>query len=176
MPTLYNLWLSSIYIQPPPTSNRKHVIWEHDIRPSIRVLLEQKNPDNCSGAAGYISSEEIFSFSNDQNPRPSNFLSQIASGSGATLSGCPFSSKKRTSLKRFLQKKTTSRLLFERTRTRLVSLSEARETRRLLSLTMKSSRACWCGTHRIPQLYDYKSWALAWPTDRSRKGCSDCYT
>jgi hypothetical protein len=33
-----------------------------------------------------------------------------------------------------------------------------------------------CGTHRILQRYDYKSWALAWPTDRSRKRCSNCYT
>jgi hypothetical protein len=122
---------------------------KYDKKPTIRVL-EQKNPDTCSGAAGYISSEEFFfSFSNDQNPRPSKFLSQIAKGSGATLSECPFSSKKRISLRGFLQEKTISRLLFERTRTRLVSPSEARETRRL------------CGTHRVPQRYDYKSWALA---------------
>jgi hypothetical protein len=45
------------------------------------------------GAAGYISSEEIFSFFNNQNSRPSNFLFQIARGSGATLSECAFSRK-----------------------------------------------------------------------------------
>jgi hypothetical protein len=147
----------------PPTPNKKQAIWEYDKKPSIRVL-EQKNQDTCSGAAWYISLEEFFSFSNDQNPRPSNFLSQIARGSGATLSECPFSLKKRTSLRGFLQEKTISRLLFERIWTRLVSPSEAKETRRL------------CGTHKVSQRYDYKSWALAWHTDRSRKGCGNCYT
>jgi hypothetical protein len=68
-----------------------------------------------------------FQFSNDKNPRPSNLLFQIARGSGATLSECSFSSKKHTSLRRFLQEKTTSRFLFERTQTRLVSPSEARK-------------------------------------------------
>jgi hypothetical protein len=87
----------------------------------------------------YISSEEIFSFFNDKNLRPSNFLFEIARGSGATLSECPFSSKKRTSLRRLLQENITSRLLFERTRTNLVSPSEARETKRLSSSTIKRS-------------------------------------
>ena len=41
--------------------------------------------------------------------RPSNSLFQIARGSGATLSECTFSSKKRTSPRRLLQDKTTSR-------------------------------------------------------------------
>jgi hypothetical protein len=145
----------------PPTSDRKQAIWEHDKRPSIRVLIEQKNQDLCSGAAGYISLEEIFSFFNSKNPRPFNFLFQIARGSGATLSEFPFSSEKRTSLRKFLQENTTSRLLFERTRTRLVSPSEAREIRRLLNLTIKCLGACRCGTHRVPQRYDYKSWVLA---------------
>jgi hypothetical protein len=49
------------------------------------------------GATGYVFSEEIFSFFNNKDPRPS------------------------TSLRRLLQEKTTSRLLFERTQTRLVS-------------------------------------------------------
>jgi hypothetical protein len=95
--------------------------------PIIEFFLNKKNPDICSGAAGYISSDEIFSFSNNKNSRPSNFLFQIARGSGATLSECAFSLKKRTSLKGLLQEKTTSSLLFERTRTRFVSPSEARE-------------------------------------------------
>jgi hypothetical protein len=83
MPTPCNPWLHNIQpTQPPPTSNRKQATWEHDKRPSIWVLFEQKNLDICSGAAGYISSEEIFSFSNDKDPRPSNFLFQIARGSG----------------------------------------------------------------------------------------------
>jgi hypothetical protein len=38
---------------------------------------------------------------------------------------------------KFLQENTTSRLLFERTQTRLVSPSEAREIRSLLNLTIK---------------------------------------
>jgi hypothetical protein len=53
--------------------------------PLSKFLIIKKNPERCSGAAGYISSEEIFSFSNNQNSRPSNFLFQIARASGATL-------------------------------------------------------------------------------------------
>ena len=49
-------------------------------------------------ARSYISSEEAFSSLNNLDSRPSNFLFQIARGSGATLSECTFSSKKRTSL------------------------------------------------------------------------------
>ena len=41
--------------------------------------------------------------------RPSSSLFQIARGSGATLSECTFSLKKRTSPRRLLQDKTTSR-------------------------------------------------------------------
>jgi hypothetical protein len=37
------------------------------------------------GAAGYISSDEIFGFSNNKNSRPSNFLFQIARSSGLRL-------------------------------------------------------------------------------------------
>jgi hypothetical protein len=59
------------------------------------LFLYKKNLDICSGAAGYISSDEMFSFSNDKNSRPSNFLFQIARGSGATLNECAFSSKKK---------------------------------------------------------------------------------
>jgi hypothetical protein len=112
--------------------------------------LNKKNPDICSGAAGYISSYEIFNFSNEKNSRPFNFLFQIARGSGATLSECTFSSKKCTSLKRLLQDKTTSRLHVERTRTKLDSPGKARETRRPSSSTMKCSGACQGGTHRVP--------------------------
>ena len=97
--------------------------------PISEFFLNQKNPDICSGAAGYISSEEIFSFSNDKDLRPSNFLFQKARGSGATLSERPFSSKKRTSLKRLLQDRTTSRLHDKRTRPKLDSLGEAGETK-----------------------------------------------
>jgi hypothetical protein len=82
--------------------------------PISEFFSNKKNPDICSGAAGYISSYEIFSFSNDKNSRPSNFLFQIVRGSGATLSECTFSSKKRTSLKILLQDRTTSRLHFEK--------------------------------------------------------------
>ena len=43
----------------------------------------------------YISSEEVFSSLNNSDSRPSNFLFQIARGSGATLSECTFFFKKR---------------------------------------------------------------------------------
>jgi hypothetical protein len=167
MPTLCNLWLRSIQpTQPPPTTYLWQKAgylrtWQH-----TRVLLEQKNSDICSGVVGYISSEEIFSFSNDKDPRPYNFLFQIARASGATLSECTFSKKKCTSLRRLIQEKTTSRLLFERTRTRLVSPSEARETRRLSSLTVKRSRACRCGTHRFPS--DMTTSRGLWPSPRTK--------
>ena len=54
-------------------------------------------------ARSYISSEEVFSSLNNSDSRPSNFLFQIARGSGATLSECTFSSKKRTTLERLFQ-------------------------------------------------------------------------
>ena len=54
--------------------------------PISEFFLNKKNPDICSGAAGYTSSDEIFSFSNDKDSRPSNFLFQIARSSGATVS------------------------------------------------------------------------------------------
>ena len=72
--------------------------------PISEFFLNQKNLDICSGAAGYISSEEIFSFSNDNDSRPSNFLFQIARGSGATLSECTFFFEKA-----HVTKKTSSR-------------------------------------------------------------------
>ena len=71
--------------------------------PISEFFLNQKNLDICSGAAGYISSEEIFSFSNDNDSRPSNFLFQIARGSGATLDECTFFEKAHVT------KKTSSR-------------------------------------------------------------------
>ena len=64
----------------------------------IRVLFEK-----CSGAT----SGEVFSSLNNSDLGPSNSLFQIARGSGATLSECIFSSKKRTSLKRLLQDKSS---------------------------------------------------------------------
>jgi hypothetical protein len=144
--------------------------------PLSEFFLNKRTRIYARGLQGTYPHKRFLVFFDDQNPRPSNFLSQIARGSGATLSECTFSSKKRTSLRRFLQEKTTSRLLFERTRTRLVSPSEAREIRRLSSSTMKCSRACRCGTDRVPQRCDYKSWALAWSMNRSKKGCNNCYT
>jgi hypothetical protein len=50
--------------------------------PISEFFLNKKNPDICSGAVGYISSDEIFSFFNDKNSRPFNFLFQTARGSG----------------------------------------------------------------------------------------------
>ena len=51
----------------------------------------------------YISSEEVFSSFNNSDSRPSNFLFQIARGSGATLSECTFFKKAH------ITKKTSSR-------------------------------------------------------------------
>jgi hypothetical protein len=76
-------------------------------------------------------------------------LFQIARGSGATLIECTFLLKKHMSLKRLFQDRTTSRLHFERTRTKLDSSGKAGETRRSSSSTMKCSRACRCGTHGV---------------------------
>jgi hypothetical protein len=61
--------------------------------PISEFFSNKKNPDICSGVAGSISSDEIFSFSNDKNSRPSNFLFQIARDMGATLSECARHSK-----------------------------------------------------------------------------------
>jgi hypothetical protein len=66
---------------------------KNSIPSNFLFFINKKNSDICSGAAEYISSEEIFSFFNDKNSRPSNFLFQIARGSGATLIECTFSSK-----------------------------------------------------------------------------------
>jgi hypothetical protein len=71
--------------------------------PISEFFTNKKNPDICSGPAGYISLDEIFIFSNDKNSRPFNFLFQIARDAGATLSECVFSSKKHTSLKRLFK-------------------------------------------------------------------------
>jgi hypothetical protein len=83
------------------------------------------------GAAGYISSGKIFSFFSFEDSRPSKFLFQTARGSGATLSECTFSIKKRTSIKEFFQEKTTSRFLFERIRIELVPPGKTRENKKV---------------------------------------------
>ena len=77
--------------------------------PISEFFLNQKNPDISSRAAGYIYSEEIFSFSNDNDSRPSNFLFQIARGSGATLSECTFFFEKAHVTKKTSSRQTTSR-------------------------------------------------------------------
>jgi hypothetical protein len=53
--------------------------------PISEFFLNKRNPNICLGAAGYISSDEIFSFSNDKDSRPSNFLFQIVRGPGLHL-------------------------------------------------------------------------------------------
>ena len=77
-------------------------------------------------ARSYISSEEVFSSLNNSDSRPSNFLLQIARGSGATLSECTFSSKKCTSL----SKKHTP--LEDPKKRYMVSLKKALERRLFL--------------------------------------------
>jgi hypothetical protein len=115
MPTQCNPWLrkhltnSTANYHQPPTEGRTLENMTKD--PISEFFLYKKNPDICSGAAGYISWEETFSFFN-QSSRPSNFLFQISK----RLSECDFSLKDRTSLGGLLQNKTTSRLHVERTR------------------------------------------------------------
>jgi hypothetical protein len=118
--------------------------------PICEFLTIKKNLERCSGAIGNISSEEIFSFFNNQNSRSFNFLFQIARGSRAALSECTFSSKKCTSLKTVLQDRTTSRLHVERIWNKLDSSGKAGETRRSSSSTLKCFGACQYGTHRVP--------------------------
>jgi hypothetical protein len=63
-----------------PTANyhlplTKRRLLENITKESIsEFFLNKKNLDICSGATRYISTDEIFSFSNDKNSRPSNFL------------------------------------------------------------------------------------------------------
>jgi hypothetical protein len=119
--------------------------------PLSEFFLNKRTQIYARGLHGTYPQKRFSVFPTIKIQDPPTFLFQIARGSGATLSEYTFSSKKHTSLRRLLQEKTTSRLLFERTRTRLVSPSEARETRRLSSSTMKRSEACRCGTHSVPQ-------------------------
>jgi hypothetical protein len=99
-------------------------------------------------------------------------LFQIARGSRAILSEYIFSLKKHTSLRRLLQEKTTSRLLFERIRTRLVSPSEARETRRLSSSTIKCSGLVNTGPIGFPS--DMTTSRGLWPSPQTetRRGAA----
>jgi hypothetical protein len=91
-------------------------------------------------------------------------LFQTARGSGATLSDCTFSLKKRTSLKDFFQERPLQGFSSKEPRTSLFHLARPKETKRLLSSTMKRSGTCRYGTHRVPHRYYYEQWALAWPT------------
>jgi hypothetical protein len=94
----YNLPLT--YKQTLKTS----VTWVYYRRTLCPSSFWKKNPDIDSGTAGYISSEEIYQFFVSEFSRPSNFLFQTARDSGATLSECPFSPKKCTSLKDLFKK------------------------------------------------------------------------
>jgi hypothetical protein len=61
--------------------------------------IQRKYPDSSSGAAGYMSSGNVFYFFlGSLQKRPSNFLFQIARGSGAIPVGALFFCKKRTPL------------------------------------------------------------------------------
>ena len=123
IPTLYNPWTKDIYTQPPPynytwqqqtlhlkvadsTSDNSRLP-EDMPRFCIQVLFEE-----CSGAT----SGEVFSSLNNSDSRPSNSLFQIARGSGATLSECTFSPKKRTSPRRLLQDRSLQDIKTKRTR------------------------------------------------------------
>ena len=84
------------------TSNNSRLP-ENMPRPCIQVLPEQNNPDICLG----LQQERYIVLLNNSDPRPSNFLFQIARGLGATLSECTFSFKKA-----HVTKRTTSRQQF----------------------------------------------------------------
>ena len=93
-----NLWKQqTLHLKAADSTSDNDRLPENIPRFCIWVLFEE-----CSGAA----TGEVFSSLNNSDSRPSNFLLQIARGSGATLSECTFSSKKRTSLKRLLQVKS----------------------------------------------------------------------
>jgi hypothetical protein len=85
MPTQCNPWLrkhlrnSTANYHQPPTEGRT---FENMTKDSITEFFLYKKTRICAWAAGYISSDEIFNFSNNKNSRPSNFLFQIARGSG----------------------------------------------------------------------------------------------
>ena len=72
------------------TTSDNNRLPQNTLRLYIRVLPEQNNPDICSGAA----KGEVYSSIEQLRSRPSNFLFQIARGSGATLSECTFFFKK----------------------------------------------------------------------------------
>jgi hypothetical protein len=96
----------------------------------------KKNPDIGLGVAGYIPSGEIFQFFSLEFLRPSNFLFQIARGSGATLSECLFLWKC-AHHSRIFSRKTTSRFLFERTWIKLVSPGETWRNKKVFEFNHK---------------------------------------
>ena len=60
-------------------------------------------------------------------------------------------------------------------------VSSATQTRQKALPSVSGARrvrggAYRCGTHRVSQRNNYGPWALPWPTDRSEKRCSICYT
>jgi hypothetical protein len=106
-----------------PTSDRQKDYLRIQQKGPLFEFFLQMNPNIGLGAAGYISSGKIFKFFNPEFLRPFNFLFQIARGSEATLSECTFL-RKSIHHSRIFSEKTTSRFLFERTRTRLASPSK----------------------------------------------------
>jgi hypothetical protein len=104
-----------------------------------KFLTTEKNSDVCSGAAGYISWEETFSFFN-QSSRSSNFLSQISKRLGGYTQWVQFFFKKL-----HVTWKTTSKQdHFKASRRKNL------EWRKFSSSTMKYSGACRYRTHRVP--------------------------
>ena len=104
IPTLYNLWTNSIYTQPPPYN----YIWQQQTtREYAKTLYPSsfwiKEPGNVLGGGN----RKGFNSSNNLESRPSNFLFQIARGSGATLSECTFFFQKA-----YITQKTSSKQEF----------------------------------------------------------------
>jgi hypothetical protein len=116
IPTLCNPWLCCIY------RTTVTYLWQTD-RQTDYLRIQQKNPLS----EFFVHKELEYRLGGCRVRillRPSNFLFQTARGSGATLSECLFLWKN-AHHSRIFSGKTTSRFLFERTQTRLVSPGKA---------------------------------------------------
>ena len=146
IPTLCNLWTNNIYTQLPPCNytwqkanyqricqdpvsefflNKRTQKCARGLQQErFSILQTTQNQDPPTWVHFFFQksahhSEYFFRtgiFKQHKDSGPSNFLFQIARGSGATLSECTFSLKKRTSQKRLLQGKPLQDLKTKRTR------------------------------------------------------------
>jgi hypothetical protein len=118
--------------------------------PLSEFFLNKRTWIYARGLQGIYPQKRFLVFPMIKIQDPPTFCSKYQEARGLHSVSALFFLKKRTSLRRLLQEKIISRLLFERTQTKLVSPNEARETKRLSSSTMKRLGAYRCGTHRAP--------------------------